>query len=126
MRTGWKFLIIVSIMFMAHNVYGDVGYVAQNVYYNSWRVNVNTGNVIVDLVLPYPIYLDSIIVGGDNDGQVLLNVGIYNVNRYLYTAFFCVGDFFVNPIYVAAGVHVTVVLESGTAGWHSVSISGHF
>jgi len=124
MKNILKIISVLLLLSCNVPVNSDVGYVSQTIYNNTWRTNVNIGQNVVDLVLPYPIWLDVIIVGGEQTGLALLKVGNYEVRRYLYSANMTTGEVLQNPIYVKAGDHIKIILENGTAGYHTASISG--
>jgi len=125
---------VVLFVCLASFAYCDVGYVGKpepfslkSTYSNSWRVNVAmVGDPIIDFVVPYDMWITVIVLGGEQTGTPLLKIGNYEISRYPYAANVTVGEVFENSKYVAAGVHVKVILESGTPGYHTVSISGRF
>jgi hypothetical protein len=126
-----KLLLIFILGFIGFNVLGDTGYTYQGIYFNSWRTNVTVGQVIADMYLPVPLTLYDIVVGGDVDGAVVITINGYQVKRYHYTAGTSTGDQFphgttAESTVIPAYTHVIATLESGVAGYHDVSIAGHF
>jgi hypothetical protein len=120
-----QLLLIVSMLFFGILVRADVGYVAKGVYANAWIINTSAGNTLVDLVLPYSLWFDTIIVGGDVNGIASVEiVGVSKVKYYPFPAWVPVGDVFQDPIYVPALTHILVKLFEGASGNYTVTILG--
>jgi len=94
-------------------------------YFNSWRTNVaSVGGNIVNTTFSNQINLTEIIVTGEVNGNVAVYINGSIVRRYSYNSNSTSGQIFTTKIPIPAGSIFKVVLENGSTGYHSVSISG--
>ena len=120
-----KFLILAVLLLVSSMLYSDTGYVSKNVYANAWFVPASPGNTLVDLVLPYPIWLDMLIVGGDQNGIMSAEItGVSKMECYPFPAWVPVGNVLQNSVYIPTGTHLLIKLVSGAVGNYTITISG--
>lgn len=118
-------LILVLMLTFILALYAGVGYVdINNRYSNAWTTSVTAGQTIFDITLPKAILIDTIVVGGDSQGIVAIYINGYDVRRYSHKEYRSYGEELYRPIYVAAGVHIKAIFETGTSGVQTISISG--
>lgn len=100
------------------------GLVADNIYTDSQTRYVSVGDTILVENLPDKWWLDSINVTGDVSGTVAVYMDNYQIWKGSYVSRENAHVTFKNPILIDPQKFLVFVLESGTAGNHSVSLQG--